>query len=426
MYSVVTGKPVPGAPKGIKSGSGSLHTIAFIDAQDTVWVQGDNLCNISGLGLKGASIGMTKTKIGNVKQVIAYANSGNDPSSGQIGLGYGIAAVTYDGKVIIWGNTQSGFRNDGTEGSSAEPAPYTVNLPKPVAQMAIGSFCYVKFTDGTVYSWGGTRLQYYPTYCLGRGVDNPDPTHAGPMVFPEPIVDIQGGGNWTLFTGKSGAIYGVAYNTRYLGLGANVPWQNTPFNLTTKLNLGGTPVQIAVGPQASYALMPSGSLFAWGDNTQAAIGNGKEATFSNFIAPWGGAALWQDVPVKINPPGVVFVKIFTSIGDAFYVYAEDTNGNLWVWGRNKGFVLWNGQGSTDGNVQANQPNKWDVLAPMKITGFGVVTAPVVTTPACPPPVVCPVCPTQRTVTGAVIHINGVAYPVPVSWLTIAYSDGTTQ
>jgi hypothetical protein len=76
---------------------------------------------------------------------------------------------------------------------------------------------------------------------------------------------------------------------------------------------------------------------------------------------------------------VVFVNVYTNIGDAFYVYAEDSNGNLWVWGRNKGFVLWNGQGgsSTD---QASMPNKWDVLSPTKIPGFGTV---VVTPP--PPP-----------------------------------------
>lgn len=436
LYSVVTGKPVPGAPKGIKSGSGSLHTAAFIDANDTVWVIGDNLCNISGLGLKAPTLGMTKTKVGNAKQVVAYANSG-DPG----GLGYGEAVVTYDGKLILLGNSQSGFRNDGTAGNQAEPGPYLVPLPKPVAQVAVGSVCFARFTDGSVYSWGGTIIQYYNTYVLGRGVDNPDATHAGLVAFPEPIVDIQGGAAWMLAIGQSGAIYGTAYNTRYLGLGQNVSGQNKPFNLTKTLGLPATPVQIAVGPQASYALMPNGDGYAWGDNTQAAIGNGQEAIFSNFVAPWGGGALWVDKPVKINPTGVVFDKIFASVGDAFYVYYEDTTATLWNNGRNKGFVLWNGKGGTSAQ-QSAQPNLWDVLAPTKISGFGTISAqplPPVTPvcPACPPvvvcppPVVCPVCPpipAPRTVTGVSVIINGQTYTLPISSLLMkfTFNDGTSQ
>jgi len=372
VFNVVANSsdPVAGLPAiadGDGKGSAALHTAGFIGVDGMVYVWGDNACNISGLGLKEASIGATKTAVTNARQIVAYANSGD--GSGQ-GMGYGFAIVTNDNKLILLGNTQSGFRGDGTEGNRAEPAPYRVTaIRKPVQKVAVGSFVYVLYTDGTVDSWGGTRLKYYPTYVLGRGVDNPDPTRPGAMKFPEPIVDLAGGGTWTYFKGKSGAIYGVAYNPRFLGLGANTGGRNTPFNLTKTLGLPGNPVQLTVGTQASYALMRNGDVYAWGDNTQAAIGNGQEAKFENFVAPWGGGSLWVDKPVRINPAGVSFVKLFTSIGDAFYVMAEDSKGSLWVWGRNKGYVLWNGKGSADGSIQASQPNKWDVLAPMKIPGF---------------------------------------------------------
>ncbi|HLZ87228.1 MAG TPA: alpha/beta fold hydrolase [Puia sp.] len=358
---------LPAIADGDGKGSASLHTAGFIGVDGYVYVWGDNACNISGLGLKLPWIGMTKTAVSNARQVVAYANSGD--GSGQ-GLGYGFAIVTNDNKLTLLGNTQSGFRGDGTEGNKAEPGPYRVTvIGKPVQKVAVGSFIYVLYKDGTVDSWGGTRRKYYPTLVLGRGVDNPDPTRPGAMKFPEPIVDLVGGGEWTYFKGRSGAIYGVAYNPRYLGLGANVSARNTPFNLTKTLGLPGNPVQLAAGSQASYALMSNGDAYAWGDNTQAAIGNGKEAQFANFIAPWGGGLLWVDKPVKINPAGVSFVKLFTGIGDAFYVVAEDNNGHLWVWGRNKGHVLWNGQGSPDGNIQATQPNRWDIPTPTKIDGF---------------------------------------------------------
>jgi pimeloyl-ACP methyl ester carboxylesterase len=372
IFNVVSGasEPVAGLPAiadGEGKGSASLHTAGFIGVDGSAYVWGDNTCNISGLGLKMASIGATKTPVGNCRQIVAYANSGDGSAQG---MGYGFAILTDDNKLILLGNTQSGFRGDGTEGKMAEPAPYTVTaVKKPVRKIAVGSFVYVLYMDGTVDSWGGTRLKYYPTYVLGRGIDNPDPTRPGAMKFPEPIVDLSGGGNWTLFRGKSGAIYGVAFNPRYLGAGPTAAGKNTPINLTKTLGLPGNPVQLAVGTQASYALMANGDVYAWGDNTQAAIGNGQEAKFENFVAPWGGGALWVDKPVKVNPAGVSFVKLFTSIGDAFYVVAEDSKANLWVWGRNKGYVLWNGRGSADGDMQAKQPNRWDVLAPMKIEGF---------------------------------------------------------
>ncbi|HEY4110779.1 alpha/beta fold hydrolase [Puia sp.] len=358
---------LPAIADGEGKGSASLHTAGFIGVDGFAYVWGDNVCNISGRGLKAASIGATKTAVSNARQIVAYANSGDGSGPG---MGYGFAIVTNDNKLTLLGNTQSGFRGDGTEGNRAEPAPYVVTaIKKPIRKVAVGSFVYVLYMDGTVDSWGGTRLKYYPTYVLGRGVDNPDPTRPGVMKFPEPIVDLDGGGAWTYFRGKSGAIYGVAYNTRYLGLGPDVSGRNIPFNLTKTLRLPGNPAQLAVGTQASYALMSNGDVYAWGDNTQAAIGNGQEAKFENFVAPWGGGSLWVDKPLKINPAGVSFVKLFTSIGDAFYVVAEDKSGQLWVWGRNKGHVLWNGRGSADPTIQASQPNKWDVLAPMKIAGF---------------------------------------------------------
>jgi hypothetical protein len=372
VYDVVSNpsEPAPGFPAiadGEGKGSASLHTAGFIGVDGFAYVWGDNACNISGLGLKESSLGATKTKVGNARQIVAYSNSGDGTGPG---LGYGFAIVTNDNKLILLGNTQSGFRGDGTEGNKAEPAPYEVTaIHKPIQKIAVCSFIYVLYKDGTVDSWGGTRLPYQPTFVLGRGVDNPDPKRPGAMKFPEPIVDVAGGGSWTYFKGKSGAIYGVAYWTRLLGVGANVPGRNTPFLLTKTLGLPGDPVQIAVGSQASYALMANGDAYAWGDNTQAAVGNGQEGKFDNFVAPWGGNLLWVDKPVRINPAGVSFVKLFTGLGFAFYVIAEDNKGNLWSWGRNKYGVLWNGKGANEPNLQASQPNKWDVLAPTKIRGF---------------------------------------------------------
>lgn len=407
----------PQVMAGMFKASGSLHHFAMIDITGRVYVWGDNVCNIAGKGgPTNAPLGPTATDVTDAKEVYAYANGGDGPSVGA-GLGYGVAVLTNAGKIILLGNTQSGFRGDGTEGNNAETSPYTVQLSKQVIHMQVGTAIYALFVDGTVMSWGSSRLKYYPTYLLGQGVDNPNASIPAQMTFPETIVDIVGGGQFTYFVGTSGKLYGVAYNTRYLGVGANIQGQNKPFTLP--LTFPDKIKQLLVGPQASYALMPNGDLYAWGDNSEAAIGNGSEGPTAQKtgVAPWNGGELWVDTPVKVNPPGVAFAQIFTSIGDAFYVFAVDVNGVLYSWGRNKSWVLWNYKGSTDSNVQAATPNAWDVLAPTKIAGFGPVTVT-------PPPVVTP--PAPRLAASVTATINGTTYTIPMAWLKIVYNDGSTQ
>jgi len=430
LYSIGSGKAVAitGAPivadegQDNQKGSGSLHHSVQIDKAGNVWTQGDNTCNISGLGIGGSTIPFTQTKIGNAKQVIAYANSGDSPAGTQPnGLGYGNAVVTNDNKLILIGNTQSGFRGDGTEGNSAEPGPYVVQgITKTIKKAAVGSFIYLLYTDGTVDSWGGTRLKYYPTYCLGRGVDNPDPTRPGAMVFQEPIVDLEGGSNRTLFVGKSGKIYGVAYDYRYLGIPPGKAVNgNRPIDITSYLALPATPIQLAVGPNCNYALLPNGDAYAWGDNSHGEIGNGKEADAASFgyNIPWNSWLVPQYQPVKINPAGVSFVKIFASNGLAFYVYYEDTNANLWNNGRNKGFVLWNGIGGNS-TQQASQPDLWNVPIVTVIAGFGTIAA-------AQPPVVSPTAPRNLVSVDLLFLGNKITIPAS-SFTNIKFDDGSSQ
>lgn len=369
-YSVISNKPVLGLPAGIVDGSACLHHAAFIDGNKVVWVLGVNANNISATGLTTPVLGATKTAVGNAMQVLTYANGG-DPG----GLGFGTAVLTTEGKVIFLGNTQSGFRGDGTEGNAAETAPYTVTLPEAIIKIAIGSYCFALGQSGKVYRWGGTRANFYwAQFSSGAGVANPDLIHIGIMNFTEPIKDIIGGADFSYAIGRSGKIYGWAKDTHFLGF-ANTASQLSYFDLSSSLKFPSPIQKMVVGPEATYALLTNGDLYAWGNNTQAAIGNGQEATITmeTKTAPWGPAvnSLWQLTPVKVNPPGVAFSNIFTSLSAAFYAYTEDDTATLWVWGRNKGYVLWNGQGGTSAE-QSALPNTWDVLSPTPIKAFGSI------------------------------------------------------
>lgn len=384
LNSVVSG-PVKGAPKGILGGSGGLHHSAFIGPDRAVWVQGENANNITATGIATNPVGFTKTPVGNAKQVACYSNGGS-------GLGDGVGVLTMDGKLIIIGCTQSGFRGDGTEGNAGESSPYQVATPEPIQKIQVGTYFFALGVSGKVYRWGGTRKDpYWVQFSCGAGVANPVLTKiavafSGPSTtpFPEPIKDIVGGDDFSYAIGVSGKIYGWAYDMRFLGL-ANSPQQLKWMDLTAVLNLRGTLVKLAKGCEATYALMDSGDIYAWGNNTQAAIGNGLEAAYVQQTkgADWGVTArsLWQITPVKINPAGVAFVDITASINDAFYVYYEDTTGVIWANGRNKGGVIPDGKDHGTSDQQAATPNAWDVLSPTKLSVF---PAGAVVTP--PPPV----------------------------------------
>lgn len=366
---------IPAIANGDGAGSAALHHGAFIGQDGFAYAVGD--VNILG---RSALSGVIKTPVGNAKQVLAYANSGDNN-------GNGIAVVTNSGKIILLGNTQSGFRGDGTAGSIFEPVPYTVSLPVATTKVAAASYFYALGSDGKVYRWGGSiQDSYRSQFCCGSFSAKPNLLSIGTVNLPESIVDIMGGAEVTYAVGASGEVYAWGYDGNYWMMPSAS--QTLQYFKIRALLPKGNIVQLALASQASYCLMDTGEAYSWGDNTQGLIGNGKEASFPNFVAPWNGGSLWQSTPYRIqdNPAvgnGVSFVKIFAGLGDSFYIFMEDANGNLRSWGRNKGFVLWNGQGG-DSTTQSIQPNKWDITSPMKIVGFG--SLPVIPSP---PPSPCP-------------------------------------
>ena len=404
LSSIVNG-PIAGAPKGIIGGSAALHHAAFIGPDKFVWVIGENLNNISALNSVAATLSITKTAIGNVQQVVAYCNGGS-------GLGDGVAVLTLDGKIILMGCTQSGFRGDGTEGNAAETAPYQVVTPEPIVKIQAGSYFFALGKSGTVYRWGGTKAnQNWAPYSCGAFSATPDLTHIGKMALPEPIKDIVGGGDWSYAIGQSNRIYGWGYGPLWFGVPSITQNKLGYWDLTAGLNLPGTLAKLAVGPEATYALMTSGDLYAWGNNTQAAIGNGQEAAYvqQTKVADWGytSRALMQTTPVKINPSGVIFADVHACIADAFYAYAEDSNGYLWAWGRNKGGVIPDGKNHGTPEQQSQTPNAWDVLSPVKLTIFPMATS--TPPPTTPPPVVSNPCPSivkvQTVITWSDGHVT---------------------
>jgi alpha-tubulin suppressor-like RCC1 family protein len=145
-------------------------------------------------------------------------------------------------------------------------------------------------------------------------------------------------------TGVQSVSLGGRHGLALLANGTVMSWGDNTFgqlgNGTTSANhdaelpvaVTGLPVavQVAAGGEHSLALLPNGTVMAWGDNGNGQLGNG---TTTN-----------SDVPVAVK--GLTNVKAI-SAGDLFSV-AVLANGTVMAWGRNNGGQLGNGT-FTDSN-----------------------------------------------------------------------------
>lgn len=414
LSQVAQGKANPMGTMKIADGegkmSGGLHHAAFIGSDGIVYWIADT-----------SNPSLVATAVTNAAQVIAYDNGGPN-------LGSGVATLTNDGKVILTGCTTSGFRGDGSAGNAVESTPWTVPLPVAIKKIAIGSYCFALGVDGKIYHWGGSSQDpYWAQFICGAftpGISSAAFLKPSVVNLPEPIVDISGGSTWAYAKGQSGKWYVWGYDSHYWGTTAN---SVTFYDNTSFLAPAGSIVKLVVGSQATYALNDKGQAFAWGDNTQGAIGNAQEGPTALKTGVAGNLELWVLKPTLINPTGVTFVNIWADISLIFYAIAEDTNGNLYTWGRNKYDVLGNGKTMTD-DQNANKSNMLDVLIPTKITAFGdasgIQPGGITTTP--PPVVTPPIQPAPRTVKSLQVVIFGDTVDIPLSSAKFIYSDGTAQ
>jgi hypothetical protein len=124
---------------------------------------------------------------------------------------------------------------------------------------------------------------------------------------------------------------------------------------------------------ATYAILRDSTLWAWGDNAMGTIGNGEELDFAHYKrgdgqpAPyawdWGPGELLVQKPVNLARGLHSFTHVWVANSLVFYAYAEDVNGQLYSWGRNKGGMLGNGVLESDremGQLGGEYPNSWDV------------------------------------------------------------------
>jgi alpha-tubulin suppressor-like RCC1 family protein len=88
------------------------------------------------------------------------------------------------------------------------------------------------------------------------------------------------------------------------------------------VTLPGRVTQVGTSNSTVYALLASGSVYAWGTGTRGQLGDGQDA--NSFVTP---------VRVRF-PAGVRIASIVVNSGPWDTAFAIDTTGHVWGWGAN--------------------------------------------------------------------------------------------
>ena len=361
--------------------AGGLHNGAAVDNNSHCWTAGDNSGGVAGNGsLSGTSA---------PSQVLTDSSGKVFDNVAQVALWYstgtGVLAVKGDGSLWIWGNLAGNMRGNGTStGTWTRPVQVIIPGSRKVTKVVVNNVVVALCSDGTVWAWGGTTPDVL-------GTNNADCSHPHQVILPQTAKDIAGGCMWSYAVGSNGTLYGWGwYTNAFFGSfsGAAIP---TPIDLTKYMNFPLPVSKAYVNTIASYFILSDSSLWSCGDNIDGTLGNGKQldqATAAYPYATWPDPSapgqLLQPIPTKILA-GTKFVNVFVGTADVFYFYAQDSKGQLYSAGRNKGGVLGNGVRECDylyGQIGAALPNSWNVPLLTAVNPLSIKTAISQTSPYC--------------------------------------------
>jgi alpha-tubulin suppressor-like RCC1 family protein len=243
-------------------------------------------------------------------------------------------AVKADGTVWAWGRNNSGQLGDGTTGNGVRAVPTQVSgLTNVVLVAGGGDHSLALKADGTVWGWGSNSSGQ-----LGSSTPSMRTTPAQVGGLTD-IIAVAAGASFSLALKKDGRVFAWG----------SLTGQATPAQVT---GLQGVSA-IAAGSAFAVALKtdgaPTGTVWAWGTNTNGQLGDGTNVTRT---APVAGAS------------GVVAIG-----AGASHRIEVRSDGTAWATGRNNNSPL--GDGS---NVDRWSPVKAVIPADVRLaTGGGYHT-----------------------------------------------------
>ena len=208
--------------------------------------------------------------------------------------------------------------------------------------------------DGTVWAWGDNANGQLGNGTIG-GKEAEKPAQVlgvGGVGYLTDIVDISAGSGFTIALKKNGQVVAWGVNT-YGQLGnTNDKTENPIYVKDYNGNILSGVVEISAARNHAVALKADGTVWCWGRNDYAQLGN-NTTTDSSYA-----------VQVLANSSGEYLTNVKQiSCGGAF-VSALKNDGTVWSWGLNSN--------SQTGNLSTTSPQKFPVQA-KEYTSKAVVT-----------------------------------------------------
>jgi alpha-tubulin suppressor-like RCC1 family protein len=224
-------------------------------------------------------------------------------------------ALMKGGTVMAWGDNSEGQLGDGSTTSSDVPVQVSgLSLVKAIS--AGGAFGLALLRNGTVMAWGDdSNGQLGPSGTVGSHSDVPVPVTG----LPSGVSDVQAGGAFALAIVPYGTVMAWGANSEgQLGDGTTTD-SSTPEDVQ---GLTNDTRGIQAGSDFAFAVLGPETVESWGDDSVGQLGDGSISTCST--------APYSDTPVSVK--GLTFVRA-VSAGQAGAV-AVTAGGVVSAWGDN--------------------------------------------------------------------------------------------
>ena len=329
----------------IQVAAGANHTLA-IKTDGSLWAWGYNLYGQLGNGESGSE----KKQISPVKIMdgVVQVTAGDNHT----------LAIKTDGSLWGWGYNNYGQIGNG-ESSWVDFQTVPVKIMDDVVQVAAGRDHSVAISsDNTLYGWGINDYAGHLVGGISYATLSPKSIFIGIRV-----IEVDAHSNNTIFLTSNDDVFAFGDNT-FGQLGSD----NTDSNVPVKVPIDNI-MDIAAGGNTSFAINSSNSLFGWGFDAEAEIGDvdrkSKTAPVevdgaftqiaigagSNSVALKKDNTLWEWGVDCSDPSYVNTVPIKTQTGyiqiSAGYkrIFGIKEDHSLWAWGDNSYGCV--GTGTTD-------------------------------------------------------------------------------
>ncbi len=256
-------------------------------------------------------------------------------------------ALLVDGRVQAWGNNAQGQLGDGTNTTRLKPV--TINAGGTVVAIAAGTSHTLALLDtGVVKAWGANTAGQ-----LGNGNSSMTSSNT-----PADVINLETAA--TAITAGSSHSVVILSNNTVKSWGGNAAGQ-LGNGLTSDSYLpilvsssGWTATAIAAGGSHTLALLPDGSMKAWGANTYGQLGNGLTDNSS--------------MPVAVNSLGGTAISMVAGGSHSLVLLAD---GTFRIWGGN-------GSGQLGTGLAGNSLTPLSLAAPIGLIGIAAGTSHTVT------------------------------------------------